>query len=94
MQRLAGPFVLCMFAAAIFSMGVAPAKAQNLGDIPGNQALSATCPEVSYLGPTITAYCEDRNHLMIKSSIDVRTCAGFIVTLDASAQLICREPVR
>jgi hypothetical protein len=94
MQHLAGRFVLCMFAAAMLSVAGAPATAQNLGDIPGNQGLSATCPKVSYLGPTIRAYCEDRNHLMIKSSIDVRACAGFIVTLDASAQLICRQPVR
>ena len=69
---------------------VQPAFAQNLGDIPANQALDARCPETSYLGPTVWGYCTDRNGLMIKSQIDVRRCAGYALTVDASGHLRCR----
>jgi hypothetical protein len=54
----------------------------------------ANCSKVSFLGPTITAYCTDSSNLMIKSSIDVRACVGYLVAEDpASGRLVCRQPV-
>jgi len=67
-----------------------PALAQNLGDIPANRALDARCPRTDYLGPVVTGWCTDRNNLIIKSRIDVRKCAGFALTVDASGHLRCR----
>jgi hypothetical protein len=52
------------------------------------------CSKASFLGPTITAYCTDSSNLMIKSSIDVRACVGYLVAEDpASGRLVCRQPV-
>jgi len=66
---------------------------QNLGDVPGNgEAALPNCSKVSFLGPMITAYCTNRSNLVIKSSIDVRACAGYLVAEDnASGRLVCRR---
>ena len=69
---------------------VQPAFAANLGDIPANRALDARCPRTDYLGPMVTGWCTDRNDLTIKSRIDVRGCAGYALTVDASGRLRCR----
>jgi len=69
---------------------VQPAFAQNLGDVPANRALDARCAKTSYLGPIVWGYCTDRNNLIIKSEIDVRHCAGYALTVDASGHLRCR----
>jgi hypothetical protein len=65
---------------------------QNLGDVPGNgEAALPNCSKVSFLGPMIIAYCTNRSNLVIKSSIDVRACAGYLVAEDnASGRLVCR----
>ena len=73
---------------------VRPASAQNLGNIPANGALDARCPQTAYLGPMVTGWCTDRNNLMIKSRIDVRRCAGFVLTVDAAGHLRCRGNAR
>ncbi len=66
---------------------------QNLGNVPGNGAAALpNCSEVSFLGPMIIAYCTNRSNLVIKSSIDVRACAGYLVAEDnASGRLVCRQ---
>jgi len=77
---------------AILTAG--PGLAQNLGNIPANRALDARCTETSYLGPMVTGYCTDSHNLMIKSKIDVRTCAGYELAVDAAGRLRCRAPAR
>ncbi len=69
---------------------------QNLGNVPGNGAAALpNCSQVSFLGPMIIAYCTNRSNLIIKSSIDVRACAGYLVAEDdASGRLVCRQPVK
>ena len=69
---------------------------QNLGDVPGNgEAALPNCSKVSFLGPMITAYCTNRGNLVIKSSIDVRACAGYLVAEDnASGRLVCRRSAK
>jgi hypothetical protein len=58
------------------------------------EAAAANCSKVSFLGPAITAYCTDSSNLMIKSSIDVRACVGYLVAEDpASGRLVCRQPM-
>jgi hypothetical protein len=66
---------------------------QNLGDVPGNgEAALPNCSKVSFLGPMITAYCTNSSNLIIKSSIDVRACVGYLVAEDnASGRLVCRR---
>jgi len=66
---------------------------QNLGDVPGNGAAALpNCSKVGFLGPMIIAYCTNSSNLIIKSSIDVRTCAGYLVAEDnASGRLVCRR---
>ena len=68
---------------------------QNLGDVPGNGAAALpNCSKVGFLGPMITAYCTNSSNLVIKSSIDVRACVGYLVAEDnASGRLVCRRPV-
>jgi hypothetical protein len=68
---------------------------QNLGDVPGNGAAALpNCSKVGFLGPMITAYCTNSSNLVIKSSIDVRACAGYLVAEgNASGRLVCRRPV-
>ena len=83
------------FLAFLFAILCAkPGLAQNLGNIPANRALDARCPETSYLGPMVTGYCTDSHNLMIKSKIDVRTCAGYELAVDAAGRLRCRAPAR
>jgi hypothetical protein len=69
---------------------------QNLGDVPGNGAAALpNCSEVGFLGPMIIAHCTNRSNLVIKSSIDVRACVGYLVTEDnASGRLVCRQRVK
>ena len=66
---------------------------QNLGDVPGNGAAALpNCSKVGFLGPMITAYCTNSSNLVIKSSIDVRACVGYLVAEDnASGKLVCRQ---
>jgi hypothetical protein len=68
---------------------------QNLGDVPGNGADALpNCSKVSFLGPMIIAYCTNSSNLIIKSSIDVRACGGYLVAENnASGHLVCRRPV-
>jgi hypothetical protein len=68
---------------------------QNLGDVPGNGAAALpNCSKVSFLGPTIIAYCTSSSNLIIKSEIDVRACVGYLVAEDnPSGNLVCRQPV-
>jgi len=81
---LAGVIVTACF-------GAAAAQAVNLGDVPGNDGLSVTCPKVAYLGPMVTAWCTDKNNLVIKSEVDVRTCVDFLVVVDDTGQIRCKE---
>jgi hypothetical protein len=73
---------------------IAPALAVNLGDVPANEALSSTCPKVSFLGPKVTAECADRSQLIIKSEIDVRRCAGYALAVDSAGRLRCKGRAR
>jgi hypothetical protein len=85
---LTGAALLVLLDAAC--LGATPADAANMSDIPANQQLSATCGEVGFMGPIIRAVCFDKNDVPYKSKIDVRTCPGFVVVVDAHARLVCR----
>jgi hypothetical protein len=37
----------------------------------------------------ITAWCWDKSDLVFKSEVDVRSCAGYRVVVDATAHLRC-----
>lgn len=67
-----------------------PANAANMSDTPANRQLSATCGEVSFMGPIIRAVCFDKDDVPYKSKIDVRTCVDFVVIANASARLVCK----
>jgi len=87
-------WVLCLGAVAANAQFLRDPNPGNLGDVPGNgAAYLPNCPKVSFLGPMITAYCTDSSNLMIKSSIDVRVCVGYLVAPDASGHLVCKQPV-
>ncbi len=85
-----GLSALALAVGIIGVFGSPAAYAQNLGDVPANLALDANCPRSNYLGPMVTAWCTDKSGLIIKSSIDVRACSGYEVTVDASGHLRCR----
>ena len=85
---LTGTALLVLFDAAC--LGATPANAANMSDIPANQQLSATCGEVGFMGPIIRAVCFDKDDVPYKSKIDVRTCPGFVVVVDAHARLVCK----
>jgi hypothetical protein len=88
-------WVLCLGAVAANAQFLGDPNPGNLGDVPGNgAAYLPNCPKVSFLGPMITAYCTDSSNLMIKSSIDVRACVGYLVAVDAGGHLVCRQPVK
>jgi hypothetical protein len=85
---LTGTAVLVLVNAAC--LGVTPANAENMSDIPANRQLSETCGEVGFLGRIIRAVCFDRNNVPYRSKIDVRTCVGFVVVVNANARLVCK----
>jgi hypothetical protein len=86
---------------SVLCLGTVTANAQflrdpnpgNIGDVPGNGADALpNCSKVSFLGPMIIAYCTNSSNLIIKSEIDVRACAGYLVAEDnASGNLVCRQ---
>jgi hypothetical protein len=88
-------WVLCLGAVTVNAQFLSDPNPGNLGDVPGNGAASLpNCSKVSFLGPTITAYCTNSSNLIIKSSIDVRACVGYLVAEDnATGNLICRQQV-
>jgi hypothetical protein len=81
---------------AAIGLGSLPAFAQLLlGDTPANlAALSPTCTKIQFLGPMITAWCSDKDDLMFKSEVDVRSCAGYQVVVDGSGHIRCRARAR
>jgi hypothetical protein len=75
-------------------LAATPAHAVNLGDVPGNDGLQATCSKIAYLGPMITAWCTDKSDLTFKSAVDVRTCVDFLVVDDGTAHIRCKKRLR
>jgi hypothetical protein len=86
----------CALAAVAANAQLLRDSPQNLGDVSGNGASALpNCSKVSFLGPMITAYCTNSSNLVIKSSIDVRACGGYLVAEDnASGHLVCRRPAK
>jgi hypothetical protein len=89
-------WALCLGTVAANAQFMRDPNRGNLGDVPGNGAASLpNCSKVSFLGPMIIAYCTSSSNLIIKSSIDVRACVGYLVAEDnASGNLVCRQPVK
>ncbi|MGA8169412.1 MAG: hypothetical protein WB816_01030 [Methylocystis sp.] len=86
--RFQRPVLVAIVTASCF--GGLPAFAVNLGDIPANDGLGSTCPKIEFLGPTVTAWCSDKNDLMIKSEIDVRGCVNYEIAVDGAGRIHCR----
>jgi hypothetical protein len=84
--------LVALVAAVCFGPG--PALAVNLGDVPANDYLGASCPKLEFLGPLVTAECFDKDQLVITSQIDVRACAGYALVLDRAARIRCRARAR